>query len=300
MTDSVCSALEIDRIDMCGKMILIEEQHGSDANFVVNSVLSGALEKGHGICLVLFHNTFGHYHNVGMKLGYNLNVLRERGQVVVTEPMKIMADNVEDLGHDSVDAANVDLDKPFRQEQEQLRCRRNTARGEDGDENDNDLPDIMKLDANFVHQLFVCLRNKCQEVMKTRESVVVIIDDLSHLFDMRLSLKDVWFYVRYLRSLMTLESNLSVCIMTHTYKTDPNTCQPDMIVIGLKNMAHLVVTVEPLTTGRANDISGRMNVSWMVDSIRRKYHLAENTSYLYKLHDRHVKIFAPGSASALS
>ncbi|XP_043282989.1 elongator complex protein 6 [Venturia canescens] len=285
MTDSVCGALGIDRIDMCGKMILIEEQHGSDANFVVNSVLSGVLEKGHGICLVLFHNTFGHYHNVGMKLGYNLNVMRERGQVVVTEPMKIMADNVEDLGHDSVDAACVDLDKP-----RETRCRTE----------EDDLPDLMKLDENLVRQLFVCLRNKCHEVMKSHESVVIIVDDLSHLFDLRLSLKDVWFYVRYLRSWMQVEPTLSVCIMTHTYKADPESCQPDMIVVGLKNMAHLMVTVEPLSTGHANDISGRMNVSWRVDSIRRKYHLAEKTSYLYKLHDRHVNIFAPGSAAALS
>ncbi|XP_015595490.1 elongator complex protein 6 [Cephus cinctus] len=280
MTDSVCSALGIDRVDMCGKMILIEEQHGSDANFIVNSVLSGALEKGHGICLVLFHNTFGHYHNVGMKMGYNLNVLKERGQVTVVEPMKIAATNVEDLGHDSVDAANVDLSSP---QQKSI--------------DDTGFPDIMKLDKTLVRQLYTPLKNKCYEMLQSRDSIVIIIDDLSHMFDMRLSLRDVWYYVRYLWSLMQFEPTISVCIMTHTYKADPDSCQPDMIAIGIKHMADLIVTVKSLSTGHASDISGKMNVRWKISSIRRKYHWAEKTTYLYKLMDRQIKLFAPGGAN---
>ncbi|XP_012256510.1 elongator complex protein 6-like [Athalia rosae] len=282
MTDSVCSALGIDRVDMCGKTVLIEEQHGSDANFLVNAIVSGALEKGQGICLVLFHNTFGHYHNVGMKLGYNMKVLRERGQVTVVEPMKIAASNVEDLGHDSIDAANVDLTK---------------SHGKKVPAEEIGVPDIMKLDTTLVRQLFLPVRNKVYEMLESIGSVNIIVDDLSHLFDMSLSLKDVWFYVRYLRSLMEFEPMIAVCIMTHTYRADPNTCQPDMIAIGLKHMSDLIVSVEPLSTGHANDVSGKINIRWNADEVRKKYHWADKTTYLYKLLDRQVKMFAPGAST---
>ena len=281
MTDSVCSALGIDRVDLRGKLTLIEEQHGSDANFLLNSFISSSLEKSQGICLVLFHNTFGHYHNVGMKLGYNLNVLRERGQVSVVEPMKLIASNIHDLGHDSVDAANVDFN-------------------EKSPEEDLGVPDIMKLDANLVRKLFLPLRNQIYELLKHRESVIVIIDDLSHLFDLRMSLRDVWFFVRYLRSLMEFEQSLSVCILTHTYKADPDSCQPDLIAVGMKHISQLIIVVEPLSTGHAKDVSGKMNVRWKMDSIRTKYNWPEKTSYLFKLLDRQVKVFAPGSAVPLS
>lgn len=284
MTESVCTALGIDKVDMRGRLVLIDEQHGSDANFIINSVLSRAVENGHGICLVLFHNTFGHYHNVGMKLGYNLTVLRDRGQVNVVEPMKIIAQNVEDLGHDAVDADGMEIGGALRP----------------GDEDNFKDFNVTKLDANLVRQLFLPVRNSCREALKSQESVVVIIDDLSHLFDIGLSLRDVWYYTRYLRSLMEYEPTLSVYIMTHTYRAHTDSCQPDMIAVGLKHMAHLIVTVEPLVTGHANDINGKLSVNWKIDNIRRENNWAEKSTYLYKLSDRQVKIFVPGSSVPLA
>ncbi|XP_033213427.1 elongator complex protein 6 [Belonocnema kinseyi] len=281
MTDSVCSALGIDRVDLRGKLTLIEEQHGSDANFLINSFISSSLEKSQGICLVLFHNTFGHYHNIGMKLGYNLNVLRERGQVSVVEPMKLIASNIHDLGHDSVDAANVDFNEKCPEE-------------------DLGVPNIMKLDPTLVRKLFLPLRNQIYELLKHQESVTVIIDDLSHLFDLRMSLRDVWFFVRYLRSLMEFEQSLSISILTHTYKADPDSCQPDLIAVGLKHISQLIIVVEPLSTGHAKDVSGKMSIRWKIDSVRTKYNWPEKASYLFKLLDRQVKVFAPGGAVLLS
>ncbi|XP_063995892.1 elongator complex protein 6 [Diachasmimorpha longicaudata] len=283
MTDTVRRAIGIDQVDLRGKMVMLVEQHGSDANFLVNTVLSNALERGHGICLVLFHNTFGHYHNVGMKLGYNLNVLRERGEVTVVEPMKTILQNIEELGHDAVDASKPELSADFRRRIE-----------------DNVIPDAMKLDEHLVRHLFVALKAKYFEVSKVRESVTVIIDDLSHLFDMNLSLTDVWTYVKYLRSLMQFEPKMSVCIMTHMYRTNTDSCQPDNIVIGLRRMAHLTIMVEPLSTGHANDISGKLTVIWRIDSIRKKHLWPERMTYLYKLMDRQIKVFTPGANEALS
>lgn len=67
MTEAVSAALGIDKVDITGKLVVIDERHGSDANFLINTIISSSLEKEKGICLVLFHNTFRHYHNVGKR-----------------------------------------------------------------------------------------------------------------------------------------------------------------------------------------------------------------------------------------
>lgn len=279
MTDAVCSALGIDRVDLRGKLTLIEEQHGSDANFLVNTFISSSLQKSQGICLILFHNNFGHYHNIGMKLGYNLNVLRERGQVSVLEPMKLIRRNIHDLGHDSVDAANVEFDET--------------------DSDDISGLSVMERGPTIVRKLIEPLKRKISDLLKNQDSVMVIIDDLSHLFDLQMNIRDVWFFVRYIRSFVEFEQSLSMCILTHTYKADPDSCQPDLIAVGLKHIAQLIIVVEPLSTGLAKDVSGKMNVRWKMDSIRTKYNWPEKLSYLFKLLDRQVKVFPPGSSSLL-
>ncbi|CAL7933047.1 unnamed protein product [Xylocopa violacea] len=93
--DSVSNILGIDKVNMDGKLIVIEERHNSNANFLLSAIVSNALKKNYEICFVLFHNTFNHYHNMGMKFGYNLSLQKEKGKVVVIEPMKIIASDIE-------------------------------------------------------------------------------------------------------------------------------------------------------------------------------------------------------------
>ncbi|XP_034948507.1 elongator complex protein 6 [Chelonus insularis] len=277
MTDCIRRALGLEQVDLSGKLIMIDEHHGSDANFLVNAVLSKSLEKGRGICLVLFHNTFGHYHNIGMKLGYNLNILRERGGITVVEPMKSILYSVEELGHDSVDPGTTELEEKIR------------------DSFDNTkMPCPTKLNENLVQHLFASLRDQYYEVKKVNENVTIIIDDITHLIDLNLSLKEVWFYTRYLRSLMEIEPKLSMCILGHSYQTDANNCYSNMVVTVLRRMAHLYVCTEPLSTGHSREISGLLSIVWRVASIRKQYHWADRTVYLYKLLDRQIKLFTPG------
>lgn len=64
----------------------IEEIHGSNVCFVICSIITKVLKNKLGcICLILFHNSFNHYQNIILKLGYNLELLRNRGIVRVIE-----------------------------------------------------------------------------------------------------------------------------------------------------------------------------------------------------------------------
>lgn len=264
----VCNTLGIDRVNMDGKMILIKEQHGTNANFLVNAVLSNVLKKGNAVCLVHCHNTFGHYHNVGTRFGYNLLSLKAKGQITLVEPMKIVASNIADIYEGSVDGENIIADIISREH------------------------------VDIVHKLFTCIREKYEEAAKFNTSVVLIIDDISHLFDLGLSVRDVMCFIRYLRSFMASYSTSQLCILVHTYQEDPKISDIDMVANCLEHMTHLCTTTKPLMTGYSGDASGKLTIHWRRDSIRSKW--AEKTKCLFKLLDWQVKLYAPGEASVLS
>ncbi|XP_020295676.1 elongator complex protein 6 [Pseudomyrmex gracilis] len=271
--EMVCNYLGIDKIDMCGKMILIEEQHGTNANFLVNAVLSNALKRKNAVCLVLCHNTLGHYHNVGMRLGYNLLTLREKGQVAIVEPMKTVASClVADTCNDPADGER------------------------------NILPDAnSERHVDTVYRLFTHVREKYEEAARFSESVVLIIDDINHLLDLGFGVLDVMYFMRYLRSFMASRSLSQLCVLAHVYRWDPETSNADMIANALKHMAHLCLTAEPFETGHSGDTSGgKLMIHWKVDSIRLKYHLAEMTVYLFKLLDWQIRITTPGGVAPFS
>lgn len=269
--EMVCNTLGIDRVNMDGKIILIEEQHGTNANFLVNAILSHALKQMNVVCLVLCHNTFSHYHNIGMRLGYNLLALKEKGQVTVVEPMKIVTTNIADIRKDSVDKEKMII------------------------------PDAGSAEnIDIAHRLFTCVREKYEEAAKFDESVVVIFDDINHLLDFGFSVHDVMYFVRYLRSFLALHPSSQLCILTHTYQDNSQTSNTDVVTNALKHMVHLCVTTQPFRTGHSSDASGKLTIHWRIDSIRSKYHWAEKTTHLFKLLDWQVKIGAPGAASILS
>lgn len=268
--EMVCNTLGIDRVNMDGKMILIEEQHGTNANFLLNAVLSHALKKSQAVCLVLCHNTFGHYHNVGMRLGYNLLALKEKGQVTVVEPMKIVASNIVDTCKDPTDKKEIVI------------------------------PDAISTEhTDIVRKLFTYIKESYDEAAQFKESVVLIIDDINHLLDLGLSVHDTMYFVRYLRSFIASHFSSQLCILTHMYQWDSQTSDADAVANMLNYMAHLCIATKPFKTGHSSDTSGKLIIRWRIDSVRLKYHWPEETTYLFKLSDWQVKIYTPGATSVL-
>lgn len=256
---------------MDNKTILIEERHGTNANFLVNAILSQALKKLDAtVCFVLCHNTFGHYHNIGMRLGYNLLDLKEKGQVTIVEPMKIIFNNIADTCKDSINQMKTMI------------------------------PDVTSMKhIDIAHQLFVHVKEKYDEAAKTNKSVVLIIDDLSHLFDLGLDVRDTMYFIRYLRSFISTYPLSQLCILIHVHQKNLLTSNTDIVNV-LKHAAHLYITTQSFKTGHSSDASGKLIVRWKTDSIRSKYHWAEKTTYLFKLLDWQVKICTPGAVSILS
>ena len=252
--DSVSNILGIDKVNMDGKLICIEEQHDTNANFVLSSIISNALKRNHEICFVLFHNTMNHYHNIGMKFGYNLTLLREKGKVTIIEPMKIVAFNLEYIYEQTTN--------------------------------------------NIVHDIFVIIKTEYDKIVQNNKHVLIIIDDLSHIYNFGCNLKKSMYYMRYLRSLIECYNISQLCVVTHTYK-DENSF-PNVLAHGLKYIAHLFIKTEPLETGYSSDASGNITIHWKMDDVRIKYNWPKVMKYIYKLSDRQVQIYAPGTSALLA
>nr|CAH0100833.1 unnamed protein product [Daphnia galeata] len=91
MADTVIKALMLDKIQMDGKSILII-QH-SDGSPFLHSLLTQSARQGRKIVLVSFSHSVGYYHNVGTRLGWNLNNLLSKNQVVFIGGLQALKDS---------------------------------------------------------------------------------------------------------------------------------------------------------------------------------------------------------------
>lgn len=83
--NKIVSGLGIDEND---QIITIRENGHSDANFILTHLIQHAFSKSNKVCLVLLHNTIGHYQNVGKKLGYDLLKKVDEGKAFVIDVLK--------------------------------------------------------------------------------------------------------------------------------------------------------------------------------------------------------------------
>jgi uncharacterized protein YaaQ len=261
MATSVWRALGIDKENWVGKLIAVEEYHGSNGNFVLNCLIAERIHKDGAVCLVALHNSFGHYHNVGTKLGYNLHQLQEKGYVENIEVMKLLSGSL------------------------------NSAL-EDGTENF-----LFGKEENAVRNLFYLIEEKIKKLVQQRRPVSLVIDDLSELLSLGITVKEVLSFLQYCRSLLESQPDLSLVVLTHVAEGDE---EQHLLSAGLCHVADITVTVSGLKTGQSTDVSGAMKVihrRWDQPVIADEWN--KQNLYHFKLLDRQVKVFAPGTASSL-
>ncbi|KAJ9573443.1 hypothetical protein L9F63_009171 [Diploptera punctata] len=257
MAAAVCNILGIDKEDLTGKLISVEECHGSNANFVLVCLISQQIQKDCGICLVTLHNSFGHFHNVGTKLGYNLQQLEDKGSVETVEMLNLLN-------------SSFDTSENY----------------------------LFKNTEDIVKDLFIKIREKIEKLMETRKNVCLIVEDISDFLLLGIPVKDVLSFFQYCRVLLDSLEGLSVVILTHVAEGDEEQC---IVATSVSHVADTVVTISSLKTGQSNDVSGVLKIVHrnLEKSIPNHDWNAQNL-YHFKLLDRQVKVFAPGTAPSLT
>ncbi len=81
----------LDKIPIDGKTVLIV-QHNYGSPFL-HSLLTQCARQGRKICLVSFNQSVGYYHNIGTRLGCNLNNLISKNQAVFVGGLQALKDS---------------------------------------------------------------------------------------------------------------------------------------------------------------------------------------------------------------
>ncbi|XP_047024087.1 uncharacterized protein LOC124633040 [Helicoverpa zea] len=144
-------------------------------------------------------------------------------------------------------------------------------------------------------QLFVKVKEKVLAMREKHEVVNVILDGISHLFDLNYSLRDVNLFCKELIQFVTCYNNSFVlCHCNEAHDDDVTSVMSNL----LSHKAHTLVKVENLPSGWSTDVSGHLTITYPGLKYDNEHFYIMDIKpykYLFKLFDRGVKLFAPGT-----
>lgn len=77
------------------RFVFLREDNDIDGSFFISSILGQRLKgQDTGTVLLCLQHSFQHYSSAGVRLGYNLNVSRDKGALVAIEPLLDLAENL--------------------------------------------------------------------------------------------------------------------------------------------------------------------------------------------------------------
>jgi len=144
-----------------------------------------------------------------------------------------------------------------------------------------------------TQELYLKVKEKIPS--QSLQPVKIIVDGLSHMFDLGYTLKDVNFFCRQLNGLIRQSNNSFLLIHCHQASEDDVTHTMSNL---LMHKADIVVEVENLQSGWSADVSGLMTVKHLGQKFQYEHMFTldrKQDRYLFKLFDRGVKLLAPGT-----
>lgn len=146
-----------------------------------------------------------------------------------------------------------------------------------------------------INELYLSVKERILAKQSDNEPVNVIIDGVSHLFDLGYSLRDVNNFCKQIFDLLKHCNNSILLFHCNQASEDDVTRTMSNLLI---HKAHTVVEVENLQSGLSTDVSGHLTVNHLGQKFQNEHMLSldlKPTRYLFKLFDRGVKLLAPGT-----
>ncbi|XP_044732863.1 elongator complex protein 6 [Chrysoperla carnea] len=256
MASEVIAALELDKSDINNKLLIITERNDANSSFILSCVMSERYNKDSAFLIVTLANTFRHYHNVGMKLGYNLDKLSKIKKLDTIEILQHLSESI-------CNSSNLEDHINFL--------------------------DVNKTD--IIKNLTNLIRFKLNELFRTNTNVCLIIDDISYLLDLNIPVRDIYIFKQNLKNMLNVMENLSI-VLSVAVKS-----QEDLIIANsFRHIGDSVIELSGLKTGKSDLVTGVMHIRRLNEDL--KSWGAQNI-YHYKLLDRQIRIFAPGTANTI-
>ncbi|CAK1547183.1 unnamed protein product [Leptosia nina] len=243
----VITSLHLDKGVVTHKLIAVKELNGCDSSFIISCLLGHCIRNKNALLVVCLHNSQEHYHNVGLKMNYNLNKNVESGLIHFYN-------------------AGEELTRAI-------------------------------LDSNSISANIFCtkLKEQIDKIKKNYNSVNIIIEGVSHLFDLEFSLREVNYICKEIINLVRDYDN-SFLLMQCNAACDNDETHVMANLLAYK--VHVLVEVDHLASGWSTDVSGHITFKYPSRKFEKEHkHKIElkPSHHLFKLFDRGVKLLAPGA-----
>lgn len=144
-----------------------------------------------------------------------------------------------------------------------------------------------------IQELYLKVQHKIPS--RSTEPLNIIVDGLSHFFDLGYTLRDVNIFCKQLYGLVRQSNNSFLLIHCNQANEDDVTHTMSNL---LMHKADTVVEIENLQSGWSADVSGLLTVKYLGQKFQYEHMFnldRKPTRYLFKLFDRGVKLLAPGT-----
>ena len=169
MFPEIQSALRLDKHSIQNKRITLVQELSIDGSFLLHHFISSAVKSNFNILIVALEQTLGHFHGVGMKLGYDLLKCQKKGQLIFYDVLK--------SAHLSY------LNDP------------------QNNSNTNHVLDFHSESSKTLNELFKVLKAKVEEFTDKSKPLIIIIDKLSLFLSLGVKLSQV---IKFTQSLQML------------------------------------------------------------------------------------------------
>ncbi|KAL5017991.1 hypothetical protein ScPMuIL_003713 [Solemya velum] len=260
------SILDIGKEGKLSNEFLVLSDDGSvDGTFVIHHFLSLFL-KSNRVCFLSLTQSFAHYQNVAKKLGTNLSDAKTENKLTFVEGLR-------ELGNCLVGTVDNETQQSSVLE---------SGAG-------NPFYHVLQ---NSLPQLFKHLKSKVEGLENVDKTpVTLIIDNLSVLLTIGVTVKEVLSFIHYLRAYILNRGLCSGSLVLFT--NNGNTFEDEVNSSVWKYLTHsasLILEVSGLSSGYCREVHGELMITWPESTNRRK----KKKKFQYKLSEKNVSFFALG------
>ncbi|KAK3877728.1 hypothetical protein Pcinc_017584 [Petrolisthes cinctipes] len=264
MFESVASAVRGSGIDgVGGKLTLVTQTSTTSASGLIINFIASSVTADWPVCLLTLHNTWGHYCNIGNKVGLNLRNQREQGTVKVVDGLQLVSGVIDAEGNCDDNHSFSFICKPLQ------------------------------------YPLKNLYDNLKQTVHPWRESGVqfqIILEDVASLLHLGVKRKDIETFIHYCwnlvgRSPPSIVGSLVVVATVDETDEDANLLSHNMI-----HLASLHLSLHGLSTGPSREVHGLLRITALDRNCPNQcVPLIQN--FQYKMEEKNMKLFAPGTSA---
>lgn len=146
-----------------------------------------------------------------------------------------------------------------------------------------------------LDKVYKKVKNIITSMKEKFDTVNVILDGISHLFDLQYTLKEVnYFCQEIIKSVREYDNTFILCLCNVASEDDVTHVMSNL----LSHKAHIVIDVENLSSGWSADVSGHLTIKYVGRKFEDEHVFnmdMKPSKFLFKLFDRGVKLFAPGT-----